>query len=169
MSVNKRKGGKVCMKTNEGERLVRKTHPPSCFECNGPSPPPCIRPSFGTGSSVGNATSTCVITSLLAFTSIRRAGQRASGNTLLACAAPVHIIIMERNSSQRDELGQCDFCPFVRQGLSRLWLAIHCFVVRRLKTKKASRRVSYLCSYRCKINISVSKPNTFTATNMIYS
>ena len=45
------------MKTNEGERLVRKTHPPSCFECKGPSPPPCIRPSFRTGSSVGNATS----------------------------------------------------------------------------------------------------------------
>ena len=52
------------MKTNEGERLVRKTHPPSCFECKGPSRPPCIRPSFRTGSSVGNATSTCVVTSL---------------------------------------------------------------------------------------------------------
>ena len=67
------------MKTNESERFVRKTHPPSCFECKGPSPPPCIQPSFRTGSSVGNAISTCVVTSLLAFTSIRRAGQRAYG------------------------------------------------------------------------------------------
>ena len=52
------------MKTNEGEQLVRKTHPPSCFECKGPSTPPCIRPSFRTGSSVGNASSICAVTSL---------------------------------------------------------------------------------------------------------
>ena len=55
------------METNEGERLVRKTHPPSCFECKGPSRPPCIRPSFQTGSSVGNATSSYDVTSLLAW------------------------------------------------------------------------------------------------------
>ena len=66
------------MKTNEGERLVQKTHPPSCFECKGPSQPPCIRPSFRTGSSVGNATSLALLRHSLAFTSIRRAGQRAS-------------------------------------------------------------------------------------------
>ena len=34
------------------------------------------------------------------------------GNTGQVCVAPVHI--MEDNSSQRDELGQSDFCPFAR-------------------------------------------------------
>ena len=31
------------MKTNEGERLVRKTHPPSCFECKVAGKVPCIQ------------------------------------------------------------------------------------------------------------------------------
>ena len=82
MSVNKRKREKVSMKTNDGERLVRKPEKhirhlvltardlPShhAFDL-----------ALETGSSVGNATSLALLRHSLAFTSIRRAGQRTSG------------------------------------------------------------------------------------------
>ena len=68
MSVNKKKREKVCMKTNDRKRLVRETgkkkNPPSCFECEGPSRTPRIRPSFPQRKQCRQRHLTCVVTSL---------------------------------------------------------------------------------------------------------
>ena len=57
------------------------------------------------------------------------------GNTFLVCAAPFHIWKIKRASEST--LGQSDLCPFASQGSLCLWLALHGFVVRRLKASKA--------------------------------
>ena len=80
MSVNKRK--KVCMKTNDDERLVRKPEKHiRHLVLNARDLPRHLAFDLAleTGSSVGNATSLALLRHFLAFTSIRRAGQRTSG------------------------------------------------------------------------------------------
>ena len=81
MSVNKRKREKVCMRTNDGERLVRK--PEKYIRhlvLNARDLPRHLAFDLAleTGSSVGNAISLALLRHFLAFTSIRRAGQRTS-------------------------------------------------------------------------------------------
>ena len=70
------------MKTNGSERLVRKPEKHiRHLVLNARDLPRYLAfdLTFATGSSVGNATSLALIRHFLAFTSIRRAGQRASG------------------------------------------------------------------------------------------
>ena len=91
MSVNKRKREKVCMKTNDRERLVRKPEKHSCHLVLNVRDLPAslaFNLAFITGSSVGNATWLALLRHFLAFTSIRRAGQRTSGS-LSTCAVGI--------------------------------------------------------------------------------
>ena len=70
------------MKTNDGERLVRKPEKHTCHLVLNARDLPrqlAFDLTFETGSCVGNATSLALLRHFLAFTSIRRAGQRASG------------------------------------------------------------------------------------------
>ena len=88
MSVNKRKREKVCMKTNDCERLVRKLEKHICHLVLNARDLPAFLAfdlTFVTGSSVGNATWLLLLRHSLAFTSIRRAGQRTSGLPLALC------------------------------------------------------------------------------------
>ena len=83
----KRKREKVCMKTNDGERLVRKPEKHiRHLVLNARDLPRHLvfDLTLATGSSVGNATSLALLRHSLAFTSIRRAGQRASGGHFAA-------------------------------------------------------------------------------------
>ena len=87
MSVNKRKGEKVCMKTNDGERLVRKPEKHiHRLVLNARDLPRHLAfdLTFATGSSVGNATWLLLLRHSFAFTSIRWAVQRASGVSVSA-------------------------------------------------------------------------------------
>ena len=82
MSLNKRKREKVCMKTNDRERLVRKTEKHIRYLALNAwdlPAPLAFDLAFVTGSSVGNATWLAMLRHFLAFTTIRRAGQRTSG------------------------------------------------------------------------------------------
>ena len=78
----KKKREKVCMKTNDGERLVRKPEKHiRHLVLNARDLPRHLAFDLAleTGSSVGNATLLALLRHFLAFTSIRRAGQRTSG------------------------------------------------------------------------------------------
>ena len=81
LSVNKRKREKVCMKTNDGERLVWKPEKHVRHLVLNARDLPChlaFDLALETGSSVGNATSLALLCHFLAFTSIWRVGQRTS-------------------------------------------------------------------------------------------
>ena len=85
LSVNKWKREKVCMKTNDRERLVWKPEKHiRHLVLNARDLPRHLTfdLAFVTGSSVGNATWLALLRHSLAFTSIRRAGQRTSGHVI---------------------------------------------------------------------------------------
>ena len=85
MSVNKRKKRKVCMKTNDGERLVRKPEKHiRHLVLNARDLPRHLAFDLAleSRSSVGNATSLAFLRHILAFTSIRRLGNAPQGRTL---------------------------------------------------------------------------------------
>ena len=95
MSVNKRKREKVCMKTNDGERLVRKPEKHiRHLVLNARDLPRHLAFDLAleTGSSVDNATSLALLRHSLAFTSIRRTGQRTSVSRF---AVPQSIVFMQ--------------------------------------------------------------------------
>ena len=74
---------KICMKTNDGERLVRKPEKHIrhlVLNARDLSRHLAFDLTFTTESSVGNATSLALLRHSLAFTSNRQAGQRGSGH-----------------------------------------------------------------------------------------
>ena len=79
------------MKTNDGERLVRKPEKHMRHLVLNARDLPCHLPfdlTLETGSSVGNATSLALLRHSLAFTSIRRAGQRISDLSFILSVSP---------------------------------------------------------------------------------
>ena len=99
LSVNKRKREKVCMKTNDRERLVRKTEKHIRHLVLNVRDLPAhlaFDLAFVTGSSVGNATWLALLRHCLAFTNLRRAGyapQRCN------CCVPAGIVMMEQTTT----------------------------------------------------------------------
>ena len=115
LSVNKRKREKVCMRTNDRERVVRKREKHFrhlVLNARYLSTSLAFFLAFISiplRSSVGNATSLALLRHSLAFTHIRRAGQRTSGFGVYVCRSPFRYIILAcvsgctTKSTQRNE------------------------------------------------------------------
>ena len=94
------------MKTNDGERLVRKPEKHiRHLVLNARDLPRHLEFDLAleTGSNVGNATSLALLRHCLAFTSIRGAGQRTSGLLLSSTFADVYVT--ERQTTQKRQKG----------------------------------------------------------------